>query len=162
MASGDRAAFERARPLFSAFAKTVFHLGDPGSGTLAKLVNNAIFLCAGLLAQEGFAMWAKAGLPPKQLLEVLKASSGGMFAGLAELTLRRDFDRAFFTLALAEKDVALALESAKSLSVPARVTEAAHGVYARALEAGLGAQVFFATLRAIEADAGVEIPRLEK
>jgi 3-hydroxyisobutyrate dehydrogenase-like beta-hydroxyacid dehydrogenase len=161
MASGDRAVFARVEPLFAAFAKTVFHLGEPGSGTLAKLINNAIFLCAGLLAQEGFAVWTKAGLAPARLLEVLKASSGGMYAGLAELTLRRGFDNAFFTLALAEKDVALALDSAAALGVPARVTEAAHGVYARALEAGLGAQVFFATLRAIEAEAGVEIPRLE-
>jgi 3-hydroxyisobutyrate dehydrogenase-like beta-hydroxyacid dehydrogenase len=162
MASGDRDAFLRVEPLLGAFAKSVFHLGGSGAGTLAKLVNNAIFLCAGLLAQEGFTVWTRAGFAPARLLEVLKASSGGMYAGLAELTLRRDFDNAFFTLALAEKDVALALDAARSLDVPARVTEAAHGVYARALAQGLGSQVFFATLRAIEAEAGIEIPRLEQ
>jgi 3-hydroxyisobutyrate dehydrogenase-like beta-hydroxyacid dehydrogenase len=162
MASGERGAFERVEPLFGAFASNVFHLGEPGSGTLVKLVNNAIFLCAGLLAQEGFVLASKAGLEPAKLLEVLKVSSGGMYAGMAELTLKRGFDNAFFSLGLAEKDVSLALESARSLDVPARVTEAAHGVYARALERGLGSQVFFATLLSLEEEAGVEIPRLEK
>lgn len=161
MASGDPEAFRSVEGLFDAFAKHVFFLGAPGSGTLAKLVNNAVFLCAGLLLQEGLVMAARAGLPPEKLLPVLKASSGGLYAGMAETTLKRNFDEAFFTLALAEKDVALALESARSLSVPARVTEAAHDVYARALAQGLGSKVFFATLRALEAEAGVELPPLE-
>jgi len=161
MASGDREAFLRVEPLFEAFAKTVFHLGEPGSGTLAKLVNNAIFLCAGLVLQEGFVLGCKAGLDPAQLLEVVKASSGAMYAGMADVTLKRDFDDAFFSLDLAEKDVSLALASARELGVPARLIEAAHTVYARAADRGLGSRVFFATLRSLEAEAGVELPPLE-
>lgn len=159
MASGDADAFARVQPLFAAFAKHVFHLGESGAGTLVKLINNAIFLCAGLLAQEGFVLGAKAGLEPRRLLEVLKLSSGGMYAGLVETTLARDFERAFFSLALAEKDVALALDSARALAVPMPVTSAAHQSYVGALAQGLGAQVFFATLQALERGAGVEVPK---
>lgn len=160
MASGERAGFERAEPLFEAFARNVFYLGESGTGTLVKLVNNAIFLCAGLVAQEGFVLGAKAGLDPARLLEVLRASSGGMFAGLAELTLRRGFDDAFFSLALAEKDVSLALASARQLDVPTPVIEAAHGIYARAAARGLGDKVFFATLQELEEEAGTQVPQL--
>jgi 3-hydroxyisobutyrate dehydrogenase-like beta-hydroxyacid dehydrogenase len=160
MASGDAGAFARVEPLFAAFAKHVFHLGAPGAGTLVKLINNAIFLCAGLLAQEGFVLGARAGLEPRRLLEILKLSSAGIYSGLVETTLARDFERAFFSLSLAEKDVALALESARSLAVPMPVTSAAHQTYLRALAQGLGGQVFFATLQAIERAAGVEVPAL--
>jgi 3-hydroxyisobutyrate dehydrogenase len=162
MASGDRAAFERVEPLFGAFAKHVFYLGESGKGTLTKLVNNAIFLCGGLLVQETFAMAAKAGLDPSRLLEVVQKSSGAVYTGLAKLLLGRGFDNAFFSLALAEKDVALALESAAGLGVPMPVIEAAHAHYARALALGLGKKLFAATLLAVEDAAGVEVPPLEK
>ena len=162
MASGERPAFERVEPLFGAFAKRVFYLGESGSGTLAKLVNNQIFLCAGLLLQEGFVLAAKAGLDAKPLLEVVRASSAAAYAGLADLTLARSFDQAFFTLALAEKDVSLALASAEALGVPMPVTAAAHATYARAADAGLGAKSFLATLLAIEGAAGVRVAPLVK
>ncbi len=162
MASGARDAFERVEPLFAAFAKRVFYLGASGNGTLAKLVNNQIFLCAGLLLQEGFVLGAKAGLAPETLLEVVRASSGAMFAGLAEPTLRREFARIPFSLALAEKDVSLALASARAAGVAMPVTEAAHGVYARALAAGRGASSFLTTLETLEEQAGVRVPPLAR
>lgn len=157
MASGDAHAFERARPLLGAFGKNVFYLGASGNGTLTKLVNNAIFLCGGLLVQETFALAAKAGLDTERLLEVVQKSSGAAYAGLAKLLLGRGFDDAFFQLALAEKDVALALDSARSLGVPMPVVDAAHGTYARALAMGLGGKLFAATLLAIEDAAGVAV-----
>jgi hypothetical protein len=40
------------------------------------------------------------------------------------------------------------------------VVAAAHQTYLRACAQGLGSQVFFATLRAIEAAAGHEVPKL--
>jgi 3-hydroxyisobutyrate dehydrogenase-like beta-hydroxyacid dehydrogenase len=160
MASGERSAFERVEPLLGAFGKNIFYLGESGNGTLSKLVNNAIFLCGGLLVQETFAMAAKAGLDPNRLLEVVQKSSGAAYAGMAKLLLGRGFDNAFFQLALAEKDVALALASAQGLGVPMPVIEAAHGTYARALAMGLGPKLFAATLLAVEDAAGVEVPRI--
>ena len=161
MASGSRAAYERVEPLLRSLGKNVFHLGDSGAGTLVKLANNAVFLCAGLVAQEVFVLAAKAGLDPARLLEVLRTGSAGMYLGLAELFLKRGFDAPIFQLSLAEKDVALALDSARELAVPMPVTAAAHQTYVQALAQGLGPKVFFATLRAIEAAAGAEVPRLE-
>jgi 3-hydroxyisobutyrate dehydrogenase-like beta-hydroxyacid dehydrogenase len=161
MASGERAAFERVEPLLGAFGKNVFYLGASGNGTLTKLVNNAIFLCGGLLVQETFALAAKAGLEPNRLLEVVQKSSGAVYANLAKLLLGRRFDNPFFQLALAEKDVGLALASAEALGVPMPVIEAAHATYARALAMGLGPKLFAATLLAVEDAAGVAIPPLD-
>jgi 3-hydroxyisobutyrate dehydrogenase-like beta-hydroxyacid dehydrogenase len=156
MASGDRAAFERIEPILLAFSKKVFHLGEVGTGTLTKLVNNLIFLCGGILVQEGLVLAAKAGLDSAQLLGVLKESSASAYTGLAGLFLGRDFENAIFKLGIAEKDVALALESARELGVPMPMTEAGHAVYQRAREGGLGDEVFYATLKTLEEAAGVE------
>jgi 3-hydroxyisobutyrate dehydrogenase len=72
--------------------------------------------------------------------------------------LGRRFDNPSFTLALAEKDVRLALESATDLSVPMPLTAAAHQTYRQALDAGLGDKSFIATLQTLETAAQVAVP----
>src|SRR5687768_18490726 len=115
MASGERAAYDSIRPLFDVFASNVLYLGDAGRGTIAKLVNNLIFLAGALLVQEGFVLAAKAGLGARELLEIVNASSAKLYAGMAPLILARNFDMTLFKLSIAEKDVALALASARDL-----------------------------------------------
>ncbi len=156
---GPDAALQRARPAIDTFASNVFHTGEtPGVAPLLKLLNNAVFLCSGLLFQEAAVLGAKAGIDPAELHAVLAASSAKMYLGMAAPALARSFDNVFFSLGLAEKDVHLALESAREFGVSLPVTEAAHGVYADAVDAGLAEQVFFATLKEIERRAGVELP----
>lgn len=162
MAAGDPDAVSSAHGVLDALATSVLDLGPvPGAGTVAKLVNNAIFLSAGLLAQEGVVLAQRAGLDVGRLVEVLGASSAAMYTGMLRPTLARRFADAFFTLDLAEKDLALALETARGLDVPMPVTSSAHQTYLRAAAAGLGQQVFFATLVAVESAAGVEVPAVE-
>ncbi len=161
MASGERSAFDRVSPIMEAFASNQFYLGAPGNGTLVKLVNNAIFLCSGLVMQEGFVMAAKAGLDVEKLLEIVKKSSGSVYAGLSGLFFGRDFDSPIFKLAIASKDVSLAVESGEKLGVSMPVTRAASELYADAERDGLGSKVFFATLAALEQAAGVEVPKIE-
>jgi 3-hydroxyisobutyrate dehydrogenase-like beta-hydroxyacid dehydrogenase len=160
MAGGDGAAIAALAPVFEAFAARVFHVGDSGKGTIAKLVNNQIFLSAAVAVQEGFVLAAKAGLDSDTLLEIVKASSGGGYMGMAPLFFGRDFDNAMFRLSLAAKDLGVALESAGDLGVPMPTTKAAHGVYKDAIDQGLGDKVFYATLRALEQDAGAEVAKL--
>lgn len=158
MTSGDAAALACARPVLSALGEQIFHLSEePGTGTLVKLVNNAIFLCAGQLAQEGAVLAAKAGLDAARLLEVLKLSSAGMYVAMLPTTLARGFDAEGFSLALAEKDVALALETARGLAVPMPTTAAAHQTYLRGVAAGHGHQLFTATLQVLEAAAATRV-----
>lgn len=162
MVGGDESAFNNIRALIECFAEHIFHMGDSGSGTLTKLVNNQIFLCASVLIQEGFLMGAKAGMDPSKLLEVLKVSSAGSLLGRAPLVLSRSFNSDLFALAIASKDVGVALASGKELGVDMPLTEAADGVYQQALAQGLGKEDFFATAKVLESAAGIEIPPLRK
>lgn len=159
LASGDRDALNAATPVLETFAGRIFDLGSqPGAGTLAKLVNNAIFLCSGLVHQEAVALAARAGIDPVALDDVLCASSASMYLGLAPLTLARQWEPPFFTVGLAEKDIALALESARTLAVPMPVVAAAHQHYLDAVAAGYGSRLFCSTLAVIEEAAGVSVP----
>jgi 3-hydroxyisobutyrate dehydrogenase-like beta-hydroxyacid dehydrogenase len=159
LASGPASAFEVARPFLDAYTGRIFELGgDPGVGTLAKLANNAIFLCSGLIHQEAVVLATKAGMSPDLLDEVLGASSASMYLGLAGPTLSRVWEPAWFATSLAEKDIALALESARLLEVPMPVTAAAHQHYVRALAAGYGDKLCLSTLHVIEEAAGVTVP----
>ena len=161
MAGGDAAAIGALAPVFQAFAARVFHVGDSGKGTIAKLVNNQVFLSAAVAVQEGFVLAAKAGLDSDTLLEIVKASSAGGYMGMAPLFFGRDFDNAMFRLSLAAKDLGVALESADDLGVPMPTTKAAHGVYKDAIDQGLGDKAFYATLRALEQGASAEVAKLE-
>src|SRR2546428_11787436 len=49
--AGDHAAFERCKPVFSAFASDIFHLGPAGGGQGAQLVNKPIPL-AGIAGEK--------------------------------------------------------------------------------------------------------------
>ena len=160
MASGERAAYDSVRPLFDAFASNVFYLGDSGRGTIAKLVNNLIFLAGALVVQEGFVLAAKAGLGARELLPIINASSAKLYSGMAPLFFARNFEMALFKLGIAEKDVALALESARALAAPLPLAEAAGETYRRAVGEGHAEQVFFATLATLERAAGVEVEKV--
>jgi 3-hydroxyisobutyrate dehydrogenase-like beta-hydroxyacid dehydrogenase len=160
LGSGDEEAFRRVEPLF-AFASNVFYLGEPGTGTLVKLINNLIVLCSGQLVQEGLVLGAKAGLDPAKLHEMLRLSTARPFIGLMPYMIGRRFDNPSFTLGLATKDVSLALETARDMAVPMPLTTAAQQTYLRALAAGLGEKSFMATLEALEVGANTRVPQIQ-
>jgi 3-hydroxyisobutyrate dehydrogenase-like beta-hydroxyacid dehydrogenase len=161
LGSGDPDAFEQARPLLEHFGSNIFHLGDAGAGCLFKLLNNVIILCGNQIVQEALVLGTKAGLDPEDLVEKLRHGTARPYMGLAPYLLAKRFDNPSFTLRLAEKDVSLALEAARVNQVPMPVANAAHQTYLRALSAGLGEQSFLATLQALEAAAGSEIPPIQ-
>ncbi|MFN0094300.1 MAG: NAD(P)-dependent oxidoreductase [Dehalococcoidia bacterium] len=158
LASGDRLAFERAEPVLKCLGENVFYLGDSGTGTLVKLINNLIVLCTGQIMQEGIVLGAKAGLDMEQLFRLLQLGTARPNVGLMPYVVGRKFDNPTFTLGLAAKDVGLALETARDLAVPMPTTTAAHQTYLQAVAAGLAGKSFMATLEALEASAHVTVP----
>ncbi len=158
MVGGDAAAFERVRPLIACFGEHVHHLGPAGAGTLTKLVNNQLFLCASVLLQEAFLMGAASGMTPDELLPVLETSSAGAYVAHARMLLSQRYDLGVFALGIAEKDIALALAAGEAAGVAMPATAAAHGVYREALAQGLGDADFFATLKVLEERAGSTLP----
>lgn len=159
MPSGDEPAFERVRDALVCFGKDdTTWLGPSATGTLMKLINNQVFLVATQVFAEGYLLASKAGLDIGRFLEVLRGSSAGMYMPLADMIVKRQWESSNYDVSLAEKDLRLALESADEIGTPLPLTQAAHGVLDRSVQAGLGTKFFIGALEALEAEAGFTAP----
>lgn len=158
MIGGSAAALEQVRPVLEQISRSIFHLGPAGSGSVAKLVNNQLYLCGQVLFFEGLVLAAKAGLDLSALIEILnQTGSGGVHSRLADRIFERRFDDRTFTLALAEKDLALALEAGRSLEVPMPATAASHQLFVEAAAAGLRDKNFWAAVERVEQHANTRV-----
>ncbi len=162
MIGGDAEHIELIRPCLEVIGSNLFHVGPSGSGTVAKLVNNQIFLGTGVLIQEAYVLAAKLGLSPSEIHPVVSASSAGIYAKLGPMLLGRQFDDVVFRMDIAAKDLQLAVDAADAAQVDTPVTDAVVGVYRAALEGGGGSLAFHATLEEIERRAFIELPPLER
>ena len=77
---GDKAAFERCRPAFAAFADAIFHLGPVGAGQVGKMVNNLILWACISANDEGLRLGEKLGVDAKAMRAMLLQSSGQNWA----------------------------------------------------------------------------------
>jgi 3-hydroxyisobutyrate dehydrogenase len=120
MVGGSSGALASVRPVLSAFATTIVHMGRSGAGHTTKVLNN--FLNAISLAATAEVMVAakKAGLDLAQVLDVLNASSGVNFATRNRFphVITGDYLEGGLTNALMTKDVALYVDCLARLGVP--------------------------------------------
>jgi 3-hydroxyisobutyrate dehydrogenase len=121
MVGGSAACLDQVRPILETFSDKIAHMGPIGAGTATKLVHNLIALSISTAMMEGLALGLKADLDPSKLVSVLQGGAVGrnMFLeyGLPKIIEGR-FDDGDFTLRLAHKDVALALDLARECNVP--------------------------------------------
>ncbi|MFT5391710.1 MAG: 3-hydroxyisobutyrate dehydrogenase-like beta-hydroxyacid dehydrogenase [Gammaproteobacteria bacterium] len=122
---GDRAVYERSLPVIHAMSDKPYYVGPIGAGSIAKLVHNL----SGYILQTGlaetFTMGVKAGVPAEALWQAVRQGALGRrrtFDTLARNFLPAHFDPPDFALALARKDVALAVELGKEFDVPMRLS----------------------------------------
>jgi 3-hydroxyisobutyrate dehydrogenase len=80
MVGGDGGALERARPLFEAMGRNVFHAGDSGAGQVAKMCNNMLLAVLMTGTAEAIQLGVANGLDPAVLSDIMKQSSGGNWA----------------------------------------------------------------------------------
>ena len=155
---GDAKAFEVVQPLLSTFGGNVFHVGGTvGMGNIVKLSNNLMTIASGLLVYEALALGVKAGLDAQKLYEMWNVSSSSRYVQGVPRMLERQWDDPSFALALAAKDLGLAVESGRELAVPLTVTAAASQLYTRAVARGLGGKSPQAVLQVVEEEAGTKI-----
>jgi len=75
MVGGDKAAFEKCRPVFATSGANIFHLGDLGAGAIAKLAHNLIVYVNMMAASEGMRLAEKAGVDLKAMEQVVHAGA---------------------------------------------------------------------------------------
>ena len=124
MAGGAAAAFARARPLLDAIAKRVIHTGPIGTGSIAKIMHNCASFTLDMLLAECWTTGVKAGIDAPTIVDVFNEAALGhqmsMKVRLPATWLSGDFAPRF-SLALARKDLGLALDLARATMTPMRL-----------------------------------------
>lgn len=80
MVGGDRDGFDRCLPVLSKISTTVAHVGGPGAGELAKLVNTLVFTANIMVIAELIKLGEELGFELGALLDLIRASSGASSA----------------------------------------------------------------------------------
>lgn len=157
IAGGDPAVIAAVQPVLDAMGRTT-RVGGNGMGSYAKLVVNLVIAGTLQAFNEGMVLATAAGLEPATMLQVLLASRArsGIIEMKAPQVLKRDFG-AFFPLELMAKDIGLALDAAESLKLPLPIAKTLQAAYAQAMQAGLGREDYCATIKPLEARAGVTV-----
>jgi len=114
MCGGDKAAFDLAQPVAMAFSRAFTHLGESGSGQLAKMVNQ---ICIAGLVQglsEAIAFGQNAGLDMNQVLDVIgKGAAQSWQLDNRGKTMVADKFNFGFAVDWMRKDLGLVLDEAK-------------------------------------------------
>ena len=159
MVSCDDATFATVKPALDVIGK-VFHVGKrPGQGQTMKLMNNLLSATAMAITSEAVVMGVKAGLDPKQVIDVINSGSGRNSASqdkFPRCVLPRSFDFGF-AIGLLNKDVRLCMEEAESLGVPMVVGSAVRQLLSIATASeGAGADMT-ELVKSVEKWAGVQV-----
>jgi 3-hydroxyisobutyrate dehydrogenase-like beta-hydroxyacid dehydrogenase len=118
MVGGDQGAYARVEPLLRELG-TPTHIGENGHGLALKLAINISLAVQMLAFAEGLLLAERAGVDRKLAVEVMTESAIGSPMLKARAALVLDLpDEAWFDVGLMQKDVALALDTARQLRVP--------------------------------------------
>ena len=119
MVGGELASLEKIKGVLETMGSKIFPVGDVGCGNVAKLVNNLIGLACNSATAEGFVLGVKAGINPQVLWDIITVSTGNNWC-LQQYTntvFKGNFEPGF-KVALAYKDIGLALDLGKEYAVP--------------------------------------------
>ena len=136
---GDKATFDKYRAQLEAMGDQARYIGPIGSGTIAKLVHNAAGAAVNVVLSEVFTMGVKAGVEPLALFAAIRQGAGGrarLFDRMQKQFLTGVYDPPDFALRLLHKDVSLACQLAREVSVPMRLTNMAHQELTEAMNRG--------------------------
>jgi len=118
MVGGDEQAYARLEPILRELG-TPRHIGENGQGLVLKLAINISLAVQMLAFAEGLVLAERAGIDRKLAVEVMTDSPIGSPMLKARAALVLDLpDEAWFDVGLMQKDLVLALDTARQLHVP--------------------------------------------
>ena len=113
MVGGDEDAYARVEPILRELGDPTY-IGENGQGLVLKLAINISLAVQMLAFAEGLVLAERAGIDPKRAVDVMTQSPIGspMLKARADLVLDLP-DEAWFDVGLMQKDIVLALDTAR-------------------------------------------------
>ncbi len=158
MVGGSESVFEKVKPIFELMGKNINLVGANGDGQTAKVANQIIVALNIEAVAEALLFASKAGADPAKVRQALM---GGFAASKilevhGERMIKRTFDPGF-RIELHQKDLNLALDSARALGVSLPNTASAQELFNSCAAHGGKSWDHSAMVRALEKQANFEI-----
>jgi len=161
MAAGNKAIFEKVKPVLTKLGQTVHYFGKNGNATAMKLVGNLIVALELEALSEGLVLARKAGLDLSTVMEVVKVADfrSPLLVSNGQNILKRDFSTSF-ALKLMLKDAGLIEKFAGSLRSPIPGLRVVEKNLKSAVALGFEKENASAVIKALEKEAGIEVKAL--
>jgi 3-hydroxyisobutyrate dehydrogenase-like beta-hydroxyacid dehydrogenase len=140
MAGGGAADVERALPVLRTLGSDVVHVGGPGAGYAAKLVNNMVAIANFVVAAEALDVAERAGIALETMAAIMSTGTGAStsLARMMPRALAGDYSPGAGSLGLIRKDIELALRLGQSVGRRLEIQEMVQRILDSAVEAGVG------------------------
>ncbi|CAN5537742.1 NAD(P)-dependent oxidoreductase [soil metagenome] len=139
MASGPIEHLDKVRPVLSALARNVLHLGQAGNGQAMKLAVNLVLHSLNSALSESLALAERLGIPSDIAYDVLEGSAvGAPFVTYKRSAFLDPNAPVAMNLALVAKDLGLITAAGRDAGLSLTTTQAVHSQVTAACAAGLG------------------------
>lgn len=158
MAAGNKAIFEKVKPVLEHLGQSVHYFGKSGNAAAMKLVGNLMVALEMEALAEGLVLAQKAGLDLNTVMEVVKVADfrSPLLVSNGQNILKRDFSTSF-ALKLMLKDAGLIEKFGESLQSPIPALRVVERNLESAVALGFGDENASAVIKALEKEAGVEV-----
>ena len=140
MVGGDKTIYDKILPIFEVMGKNIYHIGDTGSGSVVKLINNLIVSFHTQAVSEGVALAKKMGVDTDYLFEILNnsyAQSRIYERHYNNFIAKNEYDPGF-AINLLHKDMRLAMDMANNAEMPLPIGSQLTERLKEAINNGLG------------------------
>jgi 2-hydroxy-3-oxopropionate reductase len=163
MVGGDEKIFENIKPILDLMGKNINLVGKNGDGQTAKVANQIIVALNIEAVAEALLFASKAGADPAKVRQALMGgfASSKILEVHGERMVKRTFDPGF-RIELHQKDLNLALNSARALGVSLPNTATAQELFNSCAAHGGKAWDHSAMVKALEKLANFEIGQESK
>jgi putative dehydrogenase len=157
-ASGDRRLIRRLTPMFNAFGRHVFDVGQFGNGSRMKYVANLLVAIHNVASAEAMVLGMKAGLPPQLIYDLIKGGAGNsrIFELRGPMMVSGNYKNPTMKISIWDKDMQVIGDYARKIKVPTPMFNASKPIYRKAEKSGFGAQDTAAVCAVLEKMAKVK------
>jgi 3-hydroxyisobutyrate dehydrogenase-like beta-hydroxyacid dehydrogenase len=158
LAAGNKAVFEKVKPVLEHLGRTIHYFGKNGNAVAMKLVGNLIVALELEALAEGLILAQKAGLDLSTVMEVVKVADfrSPLLVSNGQNILKRNFSPSF-ALKLMLKDAGLIEKFAESVESPIPALRVVGKNLKSAVTLGFGQENASALIKALEKEARVEV-----
>lgn len=139
MAAGEKATFDKVKPVLDVLGENIFFLGELGAGHTTKLINNFMGMTTVCAMSQAFAVADRAGVDRQQLFDIMSTGpSSSPFMQFCKNYAVDGVSDLGFSISNANKDLGYFVQMVKDLGTRALIAEGTSTDLQAAVDAGMG------------------------